>query len=54
MRTYEVRIFVPAVYAIEAEDEDDLLRRVAEVYQRLYAKDFRDWIEPLEQPEDVR
>ena len=54
MRTYQVRVFVPAVYRIEAEDEEDVLRRVAEVYQRCYRKDFRDWIEPLEQPEDVR
>ena len=54
MRTYEVRVFVPAVYAIEADDEEDLLKKVAEVYKRFYIKDFQGLIEPLVQPEDVR
>ena len=54
MRTYEVRIFVPAVYVIEANDEEDVLKRVAEVYKRFYTKDFRGLIEPLVQPEDVK
>jgi hypothetical protein len=53
MRTYKVRVFVPAVYLIEAEDDEDVLKRVAEVYKRLYTKDFRELIEPLVQPEDV-
>ncbi len=54
MRTYTVRVFVPAVYVIEAEDEEDVLKRVAEVYKRLYTTDFQTWIEPVVQPEDVR
>ncbi len=54
MRTYEVRIFVPAVYVIEADDEEDVLKRVAEVYKRFYTKDFQGLIEPLVQPEDVK
>ena len=52
MRTYKVHVLVPAVYLIEAEDDEDALKRVAEVYKRCYAKDFRDWIESLPQPED--
>ena len=54
MRTYKVRVLVPAVYLIEAEDDEDVLKRVAEVYKRFYTKDFRDWIEPFVQPEDVQ
>ena len=54
MRTYKVRVFVPAVYLIEAEDDEDVLKRVAEVYKRFYTKDFQTWIEPCVQPEDVR
>ena len=54
MRTYKVRVFVPAVYVIEADDEEDVLKRVAEVYKRFYTKDFQTWIEPCVQPEDVR
>ena len=53
MRTYKVRVFVPAVFLIEADDDEDVLKRVAEVYKRFYTKDFQDWIEPLVQPEDV-
>jgi hypothetical protein len=54
MRTYKVRLFVPAVYLIEAEDDADVVKRAAEVCKRFYTKDFRDWIEPLVQPEDVQ
>jgi hypothetical protein len=54
MRTYEVRVFVPAVYIIEAENDEDVLKRVAEVYERFYTKDFRTWIEEMPQPEDSR
>ncbi len=54
MRTYEVRVFVPAVYVIEADDEEDVLQRVAEVYKRFYTTDFQGLIEPLVQPKDVK
>jgi hypothetical protein len=54
MRTYKVHVFVPAVYLIEAEDDEDVLQKVSEVYKRLYRKDFQDLIEPLVQPEDVQ
>jgi hypothetical protein len=54
MRTYEVRVFVPAVYTIEADDEEEVLQKVAEVYKRFYIKDFQDLIEPFVQPEDVK
>jgi hypothetical protein len=54
MRTYKVRVFVPAVYVIEADDEEDVLQRVAEVYKRFYTKDFQGLIDPLVQPEDVQ
>ena len=54
MRIYEVRVFVPAVYAIEADNEEDVLQKVAEVYKRLYTKDFQGLVEPLVQPEDVQ
>ena len=54
MKTYKVRVLVPAVYLIEADDEEDVLTRVAEVYKRFYIKDFQGLIEPLVQPEDVK
>jgi hypothetical protein len=52
VRTYEVRIFVPTVYTFEVEDDADALEKVAEIYKELYRKHFRDWIEPLPEPED--
>ena len=53
VRTYEVRVFVPTVYAIEARNEAEALAKVGELYQQLYAQDVRTWIEPLPEPEDV-
>ena len=53
MKSYEVRIFVPTVYLIEAKDAADVLEKIGELYKELYAKDFRTWIEPLPEPEDV-
>jgi hypothetical protein len=52
MRTYEVRVFVPKSYFIEAKDDADVLEKIGQFYKELYQKDFRDWIEPLPQPED--
>jgi hypothetical protein len=52
MKTYKVRVFVPAVYLIEADDDERVLERIAEVYKRFYRKDFRELVEPLVQPED--
>jgi hypothetical protein len=52
MPTYEVRVFVPAVYRIEAVDAEEVLTKIADVYKRLYTKDFRTWIEPLVEPEE--
>ena len=54
VRTYEVRVFVPAVYVIEAEDDEDVLKKVSEVYKRFYTRDFQELIEPFVQPEDVK
>jgi hypothetical protein len=53
VRTYEVRVFVPKVYAIEARSEEEALAKVGKLYQELYAQDVRTWIEPLPEPEDV-
>jgi hypothetical protein len=54
MRTYEVRMFVPKVYLIEAKDDADVLEKIGDLYKELYQKDFRTWIEelPLSEPED--
>ena len=52
VRTYEVRVFVPKVYAIEARTEQEALEKVGKLYQELYAKDIRTWIEGLPEPED--
>jgi len=53
MKTYKVRVFVPAFYPIEAKDDAEALEKVREFYKELYTKDFRELIEPLVQPEDV-
>ena len=54
MRTYEVRVFVPKVYAIQAHDEKEALEKVAEIYKDFYAQDILTWIEPLPEPEDMQ
>jgi hypothetical protein len=53
MRIYEVRMFVPTVYGVEAESEQEALAKVGELYKELYAKDIRAWIERLPEPEDI-
>jgi hypothetical protein len=54
MRTYEVRVFLPTIVAIEAESEQEALAKVGEYYQELYSKgDIRAWIEPLPEPQDL-
>ena len=52
MRTYEVRVLVPKLELIEAEDEADLFEKVGELYKELYQKDFRELVTPLPEPED--
>ena len=52
MRCYEVRMFVPKVFFIEAKDDADVLEKIGELYKELYQKDFRTWIEALPEPED--
>jgi hypothetical protein len=56
VKSYEVRVFVPKVYLIEAKDAADVLEKIGELYKELYAKDFRTWIEelPLPEPEYVQ
>ena len=53
MRTYEVRVFLPTVVAIEAESEQEAVAKVGELYKEFYAKGARTWIEPLPEPEDM-
>jgi hypothetical protein len=53
MRTYEVRVFLPTIVAIEAESEQEALAKVGELYQELYAKNALAWIEPLPEPQDL-
>ena len=52
MRTYEVLIFVPKVYGIEAKDHVEVLEKVGKLYEQLYTTNFRELVEPLVQPED--
>jgi hypothetical protein len=54
MRTYKVRVLVPSIFLVEAEDDADAVKKVAEFYKGYYTADFRDWIEPLVQPEDMK
>jgi hypothetical protein len=53
MRIYNVRVFQPIVYGIDAENEEQSLEKVAELYKALYRQDIRFWIEPAIQPEDT-
>ena len=53
MRTYIVRVFIPTLIAIVAEDEAQALEKVGAYYQERYAKDIREWLEPLPEPEDA-
>ena len=52
MRTYKVRVFVPAFYPIEAKDDAEALEKVGEFYKELYTKNFRTLVAPLPEPED--
>jgi hypothetical protein len=52
MRTYEVRVLVPKLELIEAEDDADVLEKIGELYKKLYTKDFRDLVTSLPEPED--
>jgi hypothetical protein len=52
MRTYKVRVFLPAFYPIEANDEAEALEKIGELYKELYRKDFRELVEPLPEPGD--
>ena len=53
VRTYEVRIFVPTLYSIEAKDAAEILEKVGELYKELYFNHFRELVKPLPKPEDV-
>ena len=52
MRTYEVRVLVPKLELIEAEDEADLFEKVGELYKKLYRQEARELIDLLPEPED--
>jgi hypothetical protein len=52
MRTYEVLVFVPTVYGVEAKDDAELLEKVGGLYKELYTKEFRELVTPLPHPED--
>jgi hypothetical protein len=54
MRTYKIRVLVPAEFLIEAKDDKDVLKKVAEFYTGYYTQYFQSWIEPLVRPEDVK
>ena len=53
MRTYKAFVFVPSVLLIEAKNDEDARKKVADVYKGYYTNEFPDWIEPLIQPADV-
>ena len=52
MRSYFVRVFIPTVIEIQAEDEAQALEKVGAYYQERYTTDARDWVAPLPEPED--
>ena len=42
LNTYTVRLSIPAIYPVEAENEEEAKRKAVE----LYKKDHDTWIEP--------
>jgi hypothetical protein len=52
MKTYEVRVMVPRLELIEAEDDAALFERIGQLYKELYRKEFRDLVTLLPEPED--
>jgi hypothetical protein len=54
MKTYKVRVFFPGFYPIEANDEAEAFEKIGEFYKALYKRDFRELVEPLPEPEDVK
>ena|SRR5438105_13876733 len=52
MRTYEVRVLVPKLELIEAENEADLFEKVGKLYKELYRHEARALVEILPEPED--
>jgi hypothetical protein len=52
MRTYEVRVLVPKLELIEAEDETDLFEKVGKLYKELYRHEAWELIQLLPEPED--
>ena len=52
MRTYEVRVLVPKLELIEAEDEADLFEKVGKLYKELYRHEAWELIQLLPEPED--
>jgi hypothetical protein len=53
MRAYHVRVFIPTVIEMQADDEAQALVKVGEFYQKLYAEQSHDLIDPELRPEDV-
>jgi hypothetical protein len=53
MRTYEVRVLVPKLELIEAENDEDLFEKVGQLYKELYRKEAQSLVELLPEPEDV-
>jgi predicted HAD superfamily phosphohydrolase len=53
MRTYEVRVLLPKLELIEAEDDEDLFEKVGQLYKDLYRKECRELVTSLPEPEDV-
>ena len=54
MPTYKVQVLIPGTYFIEADDDEGVLERIGEVYKRFYIQNFRELVEPLPKPEDVK
>jgi hypothetical protein len=52
MKTYQVLVFVPTIYGIEAKDDAEVLEKVGELYKKLYSNHFRELVNPLPDPED--
>jgi hypothetical protein len=52
MRSYLVRVFIPTVIEIQAEDYAQALAKVGAYYEECYAKDLQDCVESLPEPED--
>jgi hypothetical protein len=52
MRSYKVLCVIPKIAVIEANDDEQFLEKLGELYKEVYKNYFRELVEPLPEPGD--